>query len=129
MHSLAIRYSEAGRRGEALQLTEQVVALHKIKLGEDHPDTLQSMHSLSIQYSEAGRRGEALQLTEQVVALRKVKLGEDHPATFQSIDLQTHIKQEIDKNSQRTSAPYRSQNRRFKLWERFQSEKKSSQIL
>jgi hypothetical protein len=29
-----------GRRSETLQLMEQVVQLRKIKLGEDHPDTL-----------------------------------------------------------------------------------------
>jgi hypothetical protein len=47
--------------------------LHKAKLGEDHPDTLQSMQNLAINYSEAGRRSEALQLTEQVVQLRKAR--------------------------------------------------------
>lgn len=36
MHSLAFHYSEAGRRTEALQLTDEVVKLHKSKLGEDH---------------------------------------------------------------------------------------------
>lgn len=41
MHSLAINYSKAGRRGEALQLTE-VVELQKSKLGTDHPDTMAS---------------------------------------------------------------------------------------
>jgi hypothetical protein len=47
MHSLAIRYSEAGRRPEALRLTEQVVQLRKAKLGEDHPDSLGSMELLA----------------------------------------------------------------------------------
>jgi hypothetical protein len=60
MHSLAVRYSEAGRRSKALQLIEQVVQLRKAKLGEDHPDILRSMHNLAIRYSEAGRRSEAL---------------------------------------------------------------------
>ena len=47
MHSLANRYSEAGRRSEALQLTEQVVQLRRTKLGEDHPDTLHSIELLA----------------------------------------------------------------------------------
>jgi len=40
MHNLAVGYDEAGRRSEALQLTEQVVQLRKAKLGEGHPDTI-----------------------------------------------------------------------------------------
>lgn len=44
MHNLANRYSEVGRRQEALQLTERVVELYKRTLGEEHPDTLASIH-------------------------------------------------------------------------------------
>ncbi len=47
MKNLAIRYSEAGRRNEALQLTDKVVELRKSKLGEDHPDTLSSSRLLA----------------------------------------------------------------------------------
>jgi Tetratricopeptide repeat len=93
MHSLAIHYSEAGRRAEALQLTEEVVELHKSKLGADHPDTLTSMHNLAIRYSEAGRRAEPLQLTEEVVELRKSKLGADHPDTLASERLLANLSQ------------------------------------
>lgn len=55
MHNQASRYSEVGRLEEALGLTEQVVALQKSKLGEDHPDTLMSIHELANLYSEAGQ--------------------------------------------------------------------------
>jgi hypothetical protein len=48
MHALALRYSDARRRQEALQLIETVVASHKMTLGEEHPDTLASMHNLAI---------------------------------------------------------------------------------
>jgi tetratricopeptide (TPR) repeat protein len=104
MHNLAIRYSEAGRRPEALRLTEQVVQLYKNKLGEDHPDTLGSMHNLATRYSEAGRRPEALRLTEQVVQLRKNKLGADHPDTLQSTELLAYITEGNDGYSQRLIA-------------------------
>jgi hypothetical protein len=63
MHALAISYSQAGRRQEALQLTETVGAAQKRTLGEEHPETLRTMHNLANSYSEAGRRQEALQLT------------------------------------------------------------------
>lgn len=47
IHNLAIYYSQAGRRAEALQLAEQVVELHRTNLGEDHPDALKLMELLS----------------------------------------------------------------------------------
>jgi hypothetical protein len=47
MHALAISYSEVGRRQEALQLLETVVAAHKRTLGEEHPDTLHSVQNLT----------------------------------------------------------------------------------
>jgi hypothetical protein len=48
MYNLANRYSEAGRRQEALQLLERVVAAQKRTLGEEHPDTLYSINNLAI---------------------------------------------------------------------------------
>lgn len=48
MSNLSIRYGETGRRQEALQLSEQVLAVRKRTLGEEHPDTLVSIHNLSI---------------------------------------------------------------------------------
>jgi len=78
MGNLANHYAQAGRREEALKLSEEVVQLRKSKLGEDHPDTISSMGNLANHYAEAGRREEALKLSEevvQVVQLRKSKLG------------------------------------------------------
>ena len=45
--NLALVLGESGWTQDALQLTEQVVQLHKAKLGEDHPDTLHSMELLA----------------------------------------------------------------------------------
>jgi hypothetical protein len=119
MHNLAIRYGETGRRAEALQLAEQVTHLQKIKLGEDHPETLRSMHNLAIQYSETGRRAEALQLAEQVTHLQKIKLGEDHPDTLYSIKLLTYISGETGEHPQRSETAHHSQGRLSMLWQRF----------
>ena len=81
----ALAYQENGRRVEALELTEKVVAARKRTLEEEHPDTLRSMHALAIHYSEAGRRQEALELLEKVVAANKRMLGEEHPDTLGSM--------------------------------------------
>ncbi len=83
--SFALVYSEVGRVREALQLTERVVEVYKMTLGEEHPDTLSSIHNLAIMYSEAGERQKALRLTEQVVEIYKRTLGEEHPNTLGSI--------------------------------------------
>jgi hypothetical protein len=45
---LGLAYRENGRRHEALQLAETVVAAYKRTLGEEHPDTLDSMHNLAL---------------------------------------------------------------------------------
>jgi tetratricopeptide (TPR) repeat protein len=81
----AIAYKENGRRQEALELTEKVMAARKRTLGEEHPGTLSSMQSLAIRYSEVGRRQEALELVEKVMAARKRTLGEEHPDTLRSM--------------------------------------------
>jgi hypothetical protein len=93
---LSLILAENGSTRHALQLTEEVVALQKSQLGDDHPDTLRSMHSLAIRYGEAGRRAEALQLAEEVVALHKSRLGDDHPDTLQSIKLLAYVTQHTD---------------------------------
>jgi len=83
--TLALILGENGWTRDALKLTERVVQLSKIKLGEEHPDTLASMQNLANLYSEAGRRSEALQLMERVMQLRKTKLGDEHPDTLYSM--------------------------------------------
>jgi hypothetical protein len=112
--NLALVLGEGGWTQDSLEITEQVVQLCKAKLGEDHPDTLQSMHSLAIYYSEAGRRSEALQLTEQVVQLRKAKLGEDYPDTLLSMELLAYITERNNGNS--LIAARQLQRRLFRLW-------------
>ena len=55
MHNLALRYSEAGRRQEALQLTEQVVEVYKRTLGEEYPETTTSINPLTYLKKDAMR--------------------------------------------------------------------------
>ena len=81
----ALVYSENGRIQKALELSEQVVAVRKRTLGDEHPLTLTSMHNLSISYSDVGRIQEALELSEQVVVVMKRTQGEEHPDTLRSL--------------------------------------------
>jgi tetratricopeptide (TPR) repeat protein len=75
------RPSSSARRGE-----EETLALRKVKLGPDNPDTLESMLSLAGSYNALGRHAEALKLCEDTLALRKAKLGPDHLDTLWSMN-------------------------------------------
>ncbi len=64
LNNLAVRLSEAGRRGEALQTAQEAARLYR-DLAEANaaaytPDLAMSLSNLAAFLSEAGRRGEAL---------------------------------------------------------------------
>jgi tetratricopeptide (TPR) repeat protein len=86
MNNLAVSYSDAGRRDEALAMEEEVLALRRKVLGPEHPDTLTSMHNLAVYYGDAGRRDEALEMREEVLALRRKLLGPEHPETLTAMN-------------------------------------------
>src|SRR5437667_9605881 len=79
MYNLGITYSSLGRLEEAKQLEEKVLEVHERTLGEDHPDTLESMYNLGITYRSLGRLEEAKQLGEKVVEARARTLGSVTP--------------------------------------------------
>ena len=81
MIKLATAYLAAGKFDLAQPLYEETLALMKVKLGPDHPDTLNSMNHLAISYRQAGKLDLALPLHEEALGLLKAKLGPDHPAT------------------------------------------------
>jgi tetratricopeptide (TPR) repeat protein len=82
MVCLASSYEKVGRRQEALELLEEVLAIRRRVSGPEHPDTLWVMYDLAISYDEAGRRDEALKLREEVLALRRKVLGPQHYNTL-----------------------------------------------
>jgi tetratricopeptide (TPR) repeat protein len=75
-----------GQYRQALPLNEQALAGLRQLLGEDHPDTLQSMHDLGNICQELGDLQRAHQLFQQTLATRQRILGEDHPATLASMN-------------------------------------------
>jgi tetratricopeptide (TPR) repeat protein len=85
MSNLAASYTYLGRYADAIKLHEETLALRKVKLGPDHPDTLVSMNDLALSYAALGRHADALKFLEETLALRKAKLGPDHPDTAATI--------------------------------------------
>jgi tetratricopeptide (TPR) repeat protein len=84
MSNLAMDYSDAGRLDRALPLIERALKEQRAKLGEDHPDTLQSMNNLAAAYADAGQLDLALALYEQALKAHRAKLGKEHPRTLRS---------------------------------------------
>ena len=73
LNNLAIRLSEAGRRGEALRAAQEGASLYR-DLAEANaaaytPGLAMSLSNLAVRLSEAGRRGEALRAAQEGASL------------------------------------------------------------
>ena len=79
------RYRLMQRHADAVRLGEEVLTLAKVKLGPDHPDTLETMNDLARSYGsvQPPRHADAVRLGEEALALTKAKLGPDHPDTLE----------------------------------------------
>ena len=84
-NTLAIRLSEAGERGEALEAAREAADLYKALAGASPaaytPDLASSLNNLANRLSEAGERGEALEAAREAVRLRRVLAGAS-PAAY-----------------------------------------------
>ncbi|MGL5827624.1 MAG: tetratricopeptide repeat protein [Nocardioides sp.] len=85
LNNLGIRLSEAGRRAEALEPTQEAVTLRR-ELAAANPaayagDLASSLNNLGIRLSEAGRRAEALEPTQEAVTLYR-ELAAANPAAY-----------------------------------------------
>jgi tetratricopeptide (TPR) repeat protein len=75
-----------GRYGEAEPLYQQVLAIMRERLGEQHPHTATILNNLAALYQAQGRYDEAEPLYQQALAIRKAQLGEQHPDTAASLN-------------------------------------------
>jgi tetratricopeptide (TPR) repeat protein len=79
----AARYLQT--RGEAaLPLLERVRDLRRSRLGDDHPDTLESASTLCLNLWVLGQFEQARPLAEDTLSRRRRILGDDHPDTLES---------------------------------------------
>ncbi|KAJ7719826.1 hypothetical protein B0H16DRAFT_1432633 [Mycena metata] len=76
---------EGGRYKQATRLQEEVLEKQRQLLGENHPNTLQTMGNLAISYSKLGEHQKAKELKVIVLEKRKHVLGEDHPDTLSTM--------------------------------------------
>ena len=87
MHALADMFTNKGEYDRALPLYEECLAKSKRVLGEDHPNTLESLNNLAFIFYSKGEYDRALPLFEECLAKRKRVLGDDHPDTLESLNL------------------------------------------
>jgi serine/threonine protein kinase/tetratricopeptide (TPR) repeat protein len=75
-------YDAIHERKLALPHVERALALRRIHLGPDHPDTVGTMLRLANVYTWLGRHAEAIALRRQFLENRRATLGPDHPETL-----------------------------------------------
>ena len=69
---------------EAERLFHEALEGRKLKLGEDHPHTLETKNDLAVLYKEQSQYDEAEKLFLEAVEGRRLKLGDTHPHTLES---------------------------------------------
>ncbi len=84
MHNLGAVLQSSGKWQEALELSEEVVALRSERFGVDHPQTLYTRNLLATLLFRAGREEEALSLMREVLDARRRALGPTHPSVWVS---------------------------------------------
>jgi tetratricopeptide (TPR) repeat protein len=81
-----IQLYQQGKYNEAIPLAEQALAIIKQQLGDNHPDTAQSLNNLALLYYSQGRYSEAEPLYNRSLAIIKQQLGDNHPDTATSLN-------------------------------------------
>ena len=76
----------------------QVIKTRKSKLGEDHPDTLNSMANLAFTWKSSAHNDETISLLRECLTKQKQTLGLSHPTTLSNSEtlLEWEIEVTID---------------------------------
>jgi tetratricopeptide (TPR) repeat protein len=79
-------YLDMGLYPQALEQMERTVEIRRHALGDEHPDTLQSMNNLSVLYLDQGEAARAEPLLARLLEVRRRVLGEENPDTLTSMN-------------------------------------------
>jgi len=82
MNGLATAYWYERRLDKSIPLFEETLRQQRAKLGDDHPDTIQTAFNLAVNYRDDRRLDEAIALFDDWLARCRTKLGADHPGTL-----------------------------------------------
>lgn len=84
-NELSVLYTKTGQFDKSQVLLEQMVALEKQYLGDEHPDLIQSLISLSESYYSQGQLDLAHDISQQAHELTLLKFGTEHPKVIDSL--------------------------------------------
>jgi len=84
-NELSILYTKTGQFEKSQIILEQMVALEKAYLGEEHPDLIQTLISLSESYHSQGQLDLAYDVSQQAHELTLLKFGSEHPKIIESL--------------------------------------------
>jgi tetratricopeptide (TPR) repeat protein len=84
LQSQADALVQSGRYREAQPLLEEVLAIHRKVLGEEHPHTALSYDNAGVNRDDLGQYEVAAESLHKALAIRCKLLGEEHPDTAQS---------------------------------------------
>lgn len=79
-------YTMLGDRKTALEIQEELYEKQCKVLGENHPDTMNTLNSLVFSYSERREFDRALELFEKAYRQRLAALGSEHSETMRSLN-------------------------------------------
>ncbi|CAN5632702.1 hypothetical protein BH09PLA1_BH09PLA1_06380 [soil metagenome] len=83
--SIALSYISIGRADLGVHHAQTALALRRRVLGDDHPDTLQSIGDMGYLLQAQGKLSEAEPLYREALERYRRVLGDDHPGTLISI--------------------------------------------
>jgi tetratricopeptide (TPR) repeat protein len=85
LRQLARVYEADGRDHQAEPLDRQALATRRLHLGDDHPETAESLADLGTVLDFQGYSDEGEALLRQALEIRRRHLGDDHPDTARSL--------------------------------------------
>ncbi|MDY6936101.1 MAG: tetratricopeptide repeat protein [Cyanobacteriota bacterium] len=78
LHDRAVQLLNEGKYSEAIPLVEQLLAIRRRLLGEEHPSVATSLNNLALLYRSQRRYAEAEPLYIQALEMRQRLLGDEH---------------------------------------------------
>ncbi|KAJ5855593.1 uncharacterized protein N7529_009537 [Penicillium soppii] len=76
---------------ESQRFWEQLSDALKIKLGEDHDDTLSIMSDLASVYLNQGKKDQVMELYARILNFQRIKNGNKHPTTLRTMSIVAHL--------------------------------------
>jgi len=100
MRNLSALLTYQGKFREAEQLLRPALDLQRVTLGDEHPETIQSIANLGITLQRDERLAEALPLLREALQLSLASLGDGHPLVKNLILTTVVCLQDLDKEAE-----------------------------